>query len=120
MKTLMANDAECGFGCWLTLPPDSMKQTDLIQTAQAIDNILFSWDPKPILNQVIAAQVQSLARAISATTDPGPSLTTVIGGSITSLLHRIDPLSLCPTTLSANLKTCGRRSFMFFAVSRGQ
>jgi hypothetical protein len=33
-----------------------MKQTDLIQTAQVIDNILFSWDPKPILNEVIAAQ----------------------------------------------------------------
>lgn len=52
---------------------------DLIITmSQAIDDMLLSWDsPRPTLNEAIAAQIQSLARAISATTDPGPSLATV-------------------------------------------
>jgi len=52
---------------------------DLIITmSQAIDDMLLSWDsPRPSLNEAIAAQIQSLARAISATTDPGPSLATV-------------------------------------------
>ena len=50
----------------------------IIKMSQAIDNLLLSWDaPEPTLNEAIAAQIQSLARAISATTDPGPSLATV-------------------------------------------
>jgi hypothetical protein len=35
------------------------------------------WEPKPILNEVIPAQVQSLAGAISATTDSGSALSRV-------------------------------------------
>jgi hypothetical protein len=38
------------------------------------------WHPQPTLNEVIAAQVQSLARTISATTDLGHSLTEVKNG----------------------------------------
>jgi len=50
----------------------------IIKMSQAIDDMLLSWDgPRPTLNEAIAAQIQSLARAISATTDPGPSLATV-------------------------------------------
>jgi len=50
----------------------------IIKMSQAIDDLLLSWDaPQPTLNEAIAAQLQSLARAISATTDPGPSLATV-------------------------------------------
>jgi len=50
----------------------------IIKMSQAIDDLLLSWDtPRPSLNEAIAAQIQSLARAISATTDPGPSLATV-------------------------------------------
>ena len=50
----------------------------IIKMSQAIDDLLLSWDaPQPTLNEAIAAQIQSLARAISATSDPGPSLATV-------------------------------------------
>jgi len=50
----------------------------IIKMSQAIDDLLLSWDnPQPSLNEAIAAQIQSLARAIAATTDPGPSLATV-------------------------------------------
>jgi len=50
----------------------------IIKMSQAIDDLLLSWDaPQPTLNEAIAAQIQSLARAISATIDPGPSLATV-------------------------------------------
>lgn len=36
---------------------------------RAIDTLLLTGEPKPPLNEVIAAHVQSLAGAISATTD---------------------------------------------------
>jgi hypothetical protein len=50
----------------------------IVKMSQAIDDMLLSWDtPQPTLNEAIAAQIQSLARAISATSDPGPSLATV-------------------------------------------
>jgi hypothetical protein len=42
-----------------------------------IDALLLTWEPKPSLNAVIAAQVQSLAGTISATTDPAPTLSPV-------------------------------------------
>jgi hypothetical protein len=45
--------------------------------AEAIDKLLLSWEPAPSLSEAISAQMQSLARALSATTDPGSSLTTV-------------------------------------------
>jgi hypothetical protein len=47
---------------------------------QRYDDILLDWYPKPTLNEVIAAQVQALARAISATTNRGQSLTEVKDG----------------------------------------
>jgi len=45
----------------------------IIELTRAIDALLLTWEPKPSLNEVIAAQVQSLAGAISATTDLGPT-----------------------------------------------
>jgi hypothetical protein len=63
----------------------------IIKMSQAIDDLLLSWDaPQPTLNEAIAAQIQSLARAISATTDPGPSLATVkqdLDGIVADLLR---------------------------------
>ena len=65
---------------------DELRLDIVFQMAQAIDKLLLSWEPKPSLNEAISAQVQSLARALAATTDPGLSLTTVKDG-----LERILP-----------------------------
>ena len=65
---------------------DELRLDIVFQMAQAIDKLLLSWEPKPNLNEAISAQVQSLARALAATTDPGLSLTTVKDG-----LERILP-----------------------------
>ena len=78
---------------------------DLVfQMAQAIDKLLLSWEPKPNLNEAISAQVQSLARALAATTDPGLSLTTVKDG-----LERILP-EIVRTTSRSEGEECGRPS----------
>jgi hypothetical protein len=69
-----------------TLMVDELRLDLVFQMAQAIDKLLLSWEPKPSLNEAISAQVQSLARALAATTDPGLSLTTVKDG-----LERILP-----------------------------
>jgi hypothetical protein len=59
------------------LMADELRLHLVFQMAQAIDNLLLSWEPKPSLNEAISAQVQSLARTLAGTTDPGLSLTTV-------------------------------------------
>jgi hypothetical protein len=58
------------------MPPE-MDVRRIIELTRAIDALLLTWEPEPSLNEVIAAQVQSLAGAISATTDPGPTLNQV-------------------------------------------
>jgi hypothetical protein len=59
-----------------TMPP-ALDVSRIIELTRAIDALLLTWEPNPSLNEVIATQVQSLARAISATTDPGPTLSQV-------------------------------------------
>jgi hypothetical protein len=54
--------------------PVEMRTETIIELTRAIDALLLTWEPRPSLNEVITAQIQSLAGAISATTDPGPSL----------------------------------------------
>jgi hypothetical protein len=57
--------------------PPALDVSRIIELTRAIDALLLTWEPNPSLNEVIATQVQSLARAISATTDPGPTLSQV-------------------------------------------
>jgi hypothetical protein len=53
--------------------PSEMDVRRIVELTRAIDAVLLTWEPKPSLNDVIAAQMQSLAGAISAT-DPRPTL----------------------------------------------
>jgi hypothetical protein len=56
---------------------DEMRAELIIQMTRAIDALLLTWEPNPTLKGTIAAQIQSLAGVISATTDPGPALSQV-------------------------------------------
>ena len=65
----------------------------IIKMSQAIDDLLLSWDaPQPTLNEAIAAQIQSLARAISATTDQGRRLQPSSKTSTASLPTSFEPI----------------------------
>ena len=44
---------------------DELRLDLVFQMAQAIDNLLLSWEPRPSLNEAISAHVQSLARALA-------------------------------------------------------
>jgi hypothetical protein len=68
--------------------PDEMRPDLVFEMADAIAKLLLSWKPAPSLSEAISAQVQSLARALSATTDPEPSLATVKDG-LESILAEI-------------------------------
>jgi hypothetical protein len=46
----------------------------IIELTRTVDALLLTWELKPSLNKVIAAQVRSRAGTISATTDSGSSL----------------------------------------------
>jgi hypothetical protein len=46
----------------------------IIELTRTVDALLLTWELKPSVNEVIAAQVRSRAGAISATTDSGSSL----------------------------------------------
>jgi hypothetical protein len=59
---------------------DQMRSDLILEMSKGIDDILLDWHPRPTLNEVIAAQVQSLARAIDSSIDPGPSLGEVKDG----------------------------------------
>jgi hypothetical protein len=61
-------------GCAMT---DQVRSNLVVEMSKGIDDLLLDCHPRPTLNEVIAAQVQSLGRAMSATSDPGLSLTTV-------------------------------------------
>jgi hypothetical protein len=52
----------------------------ILEMSKGIDDILLDWCPRLTLSEVVAAQVQSLARAISATTDLRHSLIEVKDG----------------------------------------
>jgi len=52
--------------------PDELRPDLVYAMADAVDKMLLSWEPAPSLSEAISALVQSLARALSATTDPGP------------------------------------------------
>jgi hypothetical protein len=80
----------------------SQLRSDLIlEMSNGIDDILLDWRPRPTLNEVIAAQVQSLARAISATTDPKPSLIEVKDG-LDSIVVELLQRTRCKTNLVTN------------------
>ena len=64
----------------VSVMPDELRPDLVYAMADAVDKMLLSWEPAPSLSEVISALVQSLARALSATTDPGPSLATVKDG----------------------------------------
>jgi hypothetical protein len=57
-----------------------MRSELILEMSKGIDDMLLDWYPKPTLNEAIAAQVQALTRAISATTNRGQSLTEVKDG----------------------------------------
>ena len=64
----------------VSVMPDELRPNLVYAMADAVDKMLLSWEPAPSLSEAISALVQSLARALSATTDPGPSLATVKDG----------------------------------------
>ena len=64
----------------VSVMPDELRPDLVYAMADAVDKMLLSWEPAPSLSEAISALVQSLARALSATTDPGPSLATVKDG----------------------------------------
>jgi hypothetical protein len=68
--------------------PDELRPDLVFAMSDAIDKMLLSWEPAPSLSEAISALVQSLARAVSSTTDPGPSLATVKDG-LESILTEI-------------------------------
>jgi hypothetical protein len=68
--------------------PDELRPDIVFAMSDAIDKMLLSWEPAPSLSEAISALVQSLARAVSATTDPRPSLATVKDG-LESILTEI-------------------------------
>jgi len=68
--------------------------------SNAINKMLLSWGLAPSLGEAISARVQSLARALSATTDPRPSLATVKNG-LESILTEI----IRTTRGKANIET---------------
>jgi len=59
---------------------DQMRVDLILEMSKGIDDILLDWHAQPTLDEVIAAQIQSLARAISATTDLRHSLIEVKDG----------------------------------------
>ena len=64
----------------VSVMPDELRPDLVYAMADAVDKMLLSWEPAPCLSEAISALVQSLARALWATTDPGPSLATVKDG----------------------------------------
>ena len=64
----------------VSVMPDELRPDLVYAMADAVDKMLLSWEPAPSLSEAISALVQSLARALSATTDPGPSLAAVKDG----------------------------------------
>ena len=64
----------------VSVMPDELRPDLVYAMADAVDKMLLSWEPAPSLSEAISALVQSLARALSATADPGPSLATVKDG----------------------------------------
>jgi hypothetical protein len=68
---------------------DQMRSDLIVGMSKGIDDILLDWHRRPTLNEVVAAQVQSPARVISTTTNPGTSLAEVKNGldSIMDLLR---------------------------------
>jgi hypothetical protein len=74
------NDGEVSIDQQRCVMTDQMRIDLILDMSKGIDDILLDWHPQPTLNEVIAAQVQSLARANSATTDQGHSLTEVKNG----------------------------------------
>jgi hypothetical protein len=68
--------------------PDELRPDVVFAMFDAIDKMLLSWEPAPSLSEALSALVQSLARALSATTDPEPSLVIVKDG-LESILGEI-------------------------------